>query len=571
MTLEIVQAHGPESPKLTRDEVRQRVAELKALAATVKSEAEAREIISRISSLVRKYRLQNGIGTAPSPIDMAQKVNRDYQVRPHLQLLSDEVLAAVQDVERGHDVKLAVSMPPRAGKSTMTSLYNPLWMLQRHPEWKIVMTSYDPGLTTAWAREIRHQIEDRPEIGVALKRDGGAGGRWQTQEGGGMYSVGIGGALTGRGARVMIIDDPVADFVAAHSPRIRQNIWNWWLSVAQTRLEPPSLVIVVMTRWHEDDFVGRLLSSEHEGDPKEWRQIVLPAIADTANDALGREEGQPLYSPLLVEDEVAAIQRWDKVKEAVGTYTFSAMYQQRPAPQAGAIFDTSWWRYWTNDPARATDDGRVVYLEPGGLIHARWIDSWDFAFKGSVGSDWVVGQRWAKEGANRYLIAQKRDRMTFTQTIKAMEDWSHHDNPSLSPYGHFVHERIIEDKANGPAVIDVLRDSISGIKAVSPNISKEGRARIVTPEIESGNVFLPHPNDPGNEWVQDLMSELRNFPYDAHDDQVDTLTQALGELRDTGWGQVIVPGAAKNGQGPRLVPSTLARRPASIPSGLRRR
>jgi predicted phage terminase large subunit-like protein len=537
---------------LSPDDLRRQVAHLRELAADTESPAEAREVISRIAQLNRRFRTQNASPTSPSPIHLAHQIDPGYQVRPHLQLLNDQIVNAVRDVERGQSRQLAVSMPPRAGKSTMTSNWAPLWLLQRHPEWSVVMTSYDGGLTSTWARNMRHTIEDHPDLGVALKRDGGAGGKWNTVEGGGMYTVGIGGALTGRGARVLIIDDPISDFSAAHSPRIRQNLWNWWLSVAQTRLEPPYLVLVTMTRWHEDDFVGRLLSKDHEGDPADWERVVLPALADSKDDILGREEGEPLFSPLLQEDRNQALDRWADVKRAVGTYTFSAMYQQRPAPQEGAIFNMGWWRYWSSDPSRATPDGQVVYFKPGEMHAAQWVDSWDLTFKGGgTTGDWVVGQRWVKAQANRYLVAQRRGRWTFTQTLAEIQEWAKADNDLASPYGRFVHERLIENTANGPAIMDVLHEKISGLKGINPHASKEARARSVTPEIESGNVYLPHPDDPGNEWVLDLLGELRNFPYDAHDDQVDALTQALAYLRSSGTGGLTVPGRTQdNGMGP---------------------
>lgn len=541
-------------------EFKQQIAELRRLAQTTSSAAEAREIISRIAQISRKFRIQNAIGSSRSPVDLAQEIDPNYVSRPHLEFLNQKIVSAVREVERGHNQQLAVSMPPRAGKSTMTSLHSPLWILQRHPEWSVVMTSYDGALTGAWAREIRRVIEDRPNLGVALKRDGGAGGYWETIEGGGMYTTGIGGALTGRGAKVMIIDDPIADFVSAHSPRIRQNLWNWWLSVAQTRLEPPYLVLTVMTRWHEDDFVGRLLSTEYEGRPDDWTQIVLPAIADNSDDILGRREGDPLYTPLLEETREQAIRRWDDVKSAVGTYTWSGMYQQRPAPQQGAIFDMSWWRYWTVDPSKATADGQVRYMGQGSFGPGQWVDSWDCTFKGASDSgDFVVGQRWVRQQADCFLIAQKRERWTFTQTIDQMKEWAKVDNPMQSPYGQHVHQRLVENTANGPAILDVLQRTIDGLKAVNPHASKEARARSVTPGIESGNVYLPHPTDPGNEWVQDLLSELRNFPFDAHDDQVDALTQALAFLRGVGTGQVTVPGA--NPKNPKLtrIPSSINR------------
>ena len=389
--------------------------------------------------------------------------------------------------------------------------------------------------------------------------DAGAVGSWETTEGGKFYSLSTRESFTGRGISYLFIDDPTKDFVDAHSAVMRANLWDWWLSVAQTRLEPPFLVCLTQTRWHADDMVGRALSDEYEGDPADWERIRLPALAE-ADDVLGRVEGEPLLSPLLDETPEQAVARWGDVHRTVGTYTFTAMYQQRPAPAKGAIFDTGWWRFWTTSEARATQDGRVVYLDPSTLTTARWLDSWDCAFKGadalgiggtgagasgSARGSWVVGQRWVRAGANRYLVAQQRGRWSFTETIARMERWASQVPSPASPWGRFVHERLIEDKANGPAIIDVLRDKIAGIKPITPTTAKDARARAVTPEIESGNVYLPHPGDPGNEWVADLLSELRNFPFDVADDQVDALSQALLVLRDVAPGRTTVPGRSR--------------------------
>lgn len=504
-----------------------------------------RALTSRIAHITRSYRVAHGIGIPTNPIIQAQEVDPTFRNRPHLDYISERTVEAVRQVERGHSQMMAVSLPPRAGKSTLISQYLPLWILRRHPEWKIVSASYDGALVSGWSRSLRRIIEDNPDLGIALVPDGGSYSKWDTLEGGGMYTTSVRGALTGRGARVLIVDDPIRDFVESHSQVIRQNLWDWWLSVAQTRLEPPYLVLVVMTRWHEDDFVGRIFSTDHEGDPRSWERISIPALAEE-NDLLGRDEGAPLLSPIIEESEEQALGRWESVKRAVGMYTFSAMYQQRPAPARGAIFDSGWWRYWTLDPSKETEDGRVVYLDPSTLIGCRWLDSWDCSFKATTpdSGGWVVGQRWVSDKANKYLIAQVRGRWSFTQTLTAMQKWAIQDDMNQSPYGHLVHERLIEDRANGSAIIDVLKEKISGIKPVNPTVSKESRARAVTPEIESGNVFLPHPTDPGNEWVTDFLSEMRNFPNDAHDDQVDTLTQALSGLRNAGQGRVTVPGSS---------------------------
>lgn len=479
-----------------------------------------------------------------TPLDFAQALDAGYSSRDHLDYLSTRLSCAMGDLRRGTSRKLTVSMPPREGKSQMVSVYLPLWILSKHPDWKIGLISHSPTLAAGWGRQVRREVEEHGDkLGIHIAPDAGAVTDWETTDRGMVLSRSAPGqSITGKGFNVLIIDDIVKDYADAHSKLSRDSIWDWWKANAYSRLEPPSLVIVVGTRWHEDDFIGRLLSPDYEGDPAEWETISFPAIAEE-RDVLGREPGQPLYSPILEETEEEALERWADLKATIGSYAWASLYQQRPAPAQGAIFDTGDWRYWTTDPGKIRDDGSVVLLDPASLGHARWLDSWDMTFKGSDDSDYVVGQRWAKHQANRYLIHQWRGQWSFTRQLQAMRDSAATDNPALSPYGQFVHERHIEDAANGTAIIDTIKDEVAGIKPVRPRTSKEMRARAITPEIESGNVYLPHPGDPGNEWVADLLDELREFPHSTHDDQVDALTQALLGLRDNAIGGIGIPGS----------------------------
>ena len=530
------------SAEAARAEAEELIERLQAAVARAATDEEARRITAQIAGVTREYRIRYGVGMPRGPLEQAIELDDGVVSRLHLEYLSARIARAVRDVERGRNRQLAISMPPRFGKSTLLSVNTPVWILRRHPEWKIITASHDGSLTESWAKEVRSKIEENPSLGITLQRDGGKASEWQTVEGGGLLARSVRSGMTGRGARVMIIDDPIRDFIEAHSVAMRENLWNWWLSVVQTRFEPPYLVIVVATRWHEDDMIGRLFSDEWEGDPRRWERISVPAIAEE-DDVLGRPVGTPLLSPIIREDEDQATARWEEVKTAVGTYTFSAMYQQRPAPAKGAVFDSAWWRFWTMDENRATEDGRVVYLDPSSLKQGAWCDSWDMSFKSiNTGTGgWVVGQRWCRQGANRYLITQQRGRWTFTMTLAAMGRWAITDDPGISLCGHLVQTRLVEDAANGAAIMDAMREHVSGIKAVQATASKVARARAVSPEIESGNVYLPHPSDPGNEWVHDLLSELRNFPNDAADDQVDSLTQALAFLHGVNVGSITNP------------------------------
>jgi predicted phage terminase large subunit-like protein len=483
-----------------------------------------------------------------SPLAQAQALDPLLVPVPHLTYLAERVRAAVRRVEQGETVYLAVTMPPRMGKTTSLSKYLPVWVLRLHPEWPIILTSHSPTLVTSWGRFIRRLFTSRSDLGVQIAPDAGAASEWETTAGGSVVSRSLGGDIVGRGAKVLIVDDPHKGLAEAHSEVNRNKVWDWWTGDAYTRLDRGGhLVIVVMTRWHEDDLIGRLLSVEHEGDPDDWEVISFPAIATEA-DVLGRKPGDPLISPQAPDetrDEALGV--WAKIKRAVGSYVWAAQYLCRPAPSKGAIFDVSWFRYWTSNPENVTDDGKVVFLDPlapppEGELAGRWLDSWDCAFKATDDSDYVVAGRWLMRGANRYLIQLERKRLSFTRTLERMRAWGLHEGT-----GATVYERLVEDKANGTAVIDTLKEEIPGIIPINPTESKTARARAVTPEIESGNVLLPYPGDPGNEWVADYLAEFRSFPTGAHDDQVDMTTQALKRMRGPRTGSISIPG---RGPGP---------------------
>jgi len=477
-----------------------------------------------------------------SPIDLAQHLDPGgYVLRAHLKHLSDRIVQAVRDVENGKSRFLLVSMPPRMGKSKTISVDTPAWVLHKHPDWEVMLLSHGPDLAANWGRQVRRVIEDHPELGLAIAPDAGAVTDWEVARttkatksaGGGVLSKSIRQSVTGRGAKVMILDDIVKDFADAHSKSNREFVWDWWLANSRTRLHPPALVIAVGTRWHEDDILGRFQSDEYDGDPDEWEVISLPAFAEEPEDinpitrkpfgpdAIGREPGEPLLSPLVRnETPDEARTRWAATKKAVGTYAWEALFQQRPNPAKGSIFLSDWWQFW----------------RPGDLpeYFDRLVTSWDCAFKGTDSSDFVVGQLWGVSAANRFLLKQTRDRLTFTETLPRITSFIEACNIAF-PQG--VHEHLVEDKANGTAVIDVLRTTIPGMIPINPTESKEARARASSPEVESGNVFLPA----DEAWVVDFVTEHTAFPNGSHDDQVDAGVQARMRLRSAGNVLAFVP------------------------------
>jgi predicted phage terminase large subunit-like protein len=298
------------------------------------------------------------------------------------------------------------------------------------------------------------------------------------------------GGVTGRGAHYLIIDDPIKTRQEAESETYRNRVWEEYQSSLSTRLMPNGVTIVILTRWHHDDLAGRILAAE----PDEWEVISLPAIAEE-NDLLGREEGEPLWSEFGYDNEWAA-----KKKVEVGSKVWYSLFQQRPTPDSGDVFKREWIQFYKTLPQL---DEQLISV--------------DASFKDKKTSDFCVLQAWGKKGANKYLIDQVRDRMNFPQTVAAIRTFS-----AKHPKAH---TKLVEDKANGTAIIDYLKKEISGMIPIEPMGGKTVRADAISPQWEAGNVFLPHPSI--CPWINDFIEELIQFPAGKHDDMVDAMSQAL--------------------------------------------
>lgn len=458
-----------------------------------------------------------------SPLSMAAVADEKHRALPHLDYLDARLVNAVRRVEAGENVYIRISMPPRSGKSVTSSEFLPLWLLTQHPDWKIGLISHAPALAAGWGRQIRRMVEeDRIGHGLKVARDAGSVTDWETTERGGVSSRSVGQSITGRGFKVMIIDDVVKDYADAASDTKRQAVRDWWHTTARTRLEPPSLVVVIGTRWHEDDFTGWV---DTAGDP--FETIIFEAVA-TAPDRLGRAKGDPLYSPFIGETREEALARWKSVEEAVGPYAWAALYQQSPHPAGGTIMHRDWFRYWTRDPNLVSEF--CVLFIPEETTGLSWLDSWDIAIEDKETADYTVGQRWAKDTQDRrFLIAQSRQQTEFVDTVARMREWAEptHERGTA----RFVTRRLVEKAANGYAAISTLKRELQGIEGVEPKGSKEVRAMAVTPEVAAGKVYLPNPVEPGNEWVFKWLDEVTAFPTAKHDDQVDAFTMALSKMQ----------------------------------------
>lgn len=310
-----------------------------------------------------------------------------------------------------------------------------------------------------------------------------------------MIAAGVRGAITGFGASLLVVDDPLKDREEADSLAILDANWSWFTQVGMTRLRPDAAVLLTQTRWSDGDLVGRVLNSP---GADRWTVLRLPALAEEDGDPLGRNPGEPLW-PDRYGIEFLAEER-----ELMGPRAFAALYQGDPIPAKGAVFERAWF------------EGRWSKL-PGGLRIVQAIDS---AFKDGVGNDWSVVATWGCDGRSYYLLDVRRIRVQYPELVRAIkaaaEEWSP--------------ERVlVEDKASGQSVVQTLKAETNlPVVPVPAEGSKMSRAESVTGLFEAGKVLLP-PNDPA--WLEPWVQEHVRFPA-RHDDQVDTTAHALRHLRE---------------------------------------
>lgn len=438
---------------------------------------------------------------------------------PHLQLLSQRIV----DVATGRCPRLIVTMPPRHGKSELISKYTPAWFLGNYPDRKVMLTSYADTFAADWGRMARGILEELgPSVfGVRVNQMAAGGQRWEVvpprdRKGvspGVMVTAGVGGGLTGKGADLLIIDDPIKNSEEAQSERTRDAQHDWWKSTARTRLQRGAGVILVMTRWHEDDLAGRLLGDALEGGDQ-WEVLNLPAVCERDGDELGRRVGEPLWPEMFDSDFM------ERTRAAQGNYWFSAMYQQRPAPADGMLFRRENLRYfdWEDRDAGLVrvhgDSGSRIFDIHYGTV----FQTVDVAGTSKEASDFTVCSTWCVT-TDRDLLWLDCARVKFDSLDVAgfvrrqIQQWS----PLLC---------CIERLGFGLTVIqELLREGLPIVR-LEPDKDKVARALPAVARTEEGRVFLPS----RAEWRDDVEAQLLAFPNAAHDDIVDTLSYAALQL-----------------------------------------
>lgn len=429
----------------------------------------------------------------PSIETIASQIAQNaFHQRPHLDALASLLETAVRDVAEGGTRRLVVSMPPGQGKSQTGSVATPLHILAEHPTWNIGLISSEATLANKFSRDARRHA---PQLGIEISKDSGQVTEWETTDGGGVIARGVGGALTGRRLKVLIMDDPVKNAKAAYSELERRNLWDWYQSVAKTRLAPASLACLFMTRWHEQDIAAMLLDQG-------WEEFRLPALAETG-DLLGREPGEPLLTPQAEETPGQALDRWQQERSEVGEMVWAGLYQQRPAPAKGSMFNADWLR----DPPEDLD-----------LTIGTWFTSWDLSFGGS--GDYTVGTVWQAIPGWYILHDMIRGRWEFTDQLTQFKR-------TAQRYPQCSHH-LVEAAANGAAMVDVTgRAGVTGVTPIKPLGAKEVRWMAATPTMEAGKVATMLTDA----HLQALRDEMVVAPNGAHDDILDSVSQAINWAR----------------------------------------
>jgi predicted phage terminase large subunit-like protein len=408
-------------------------------------------------------------------------------------------------VTTGEIDRLMLFVPPRHGKSEMTTVRYPMWRLERDPSTRIIVGAYSAALSLKFSRKMRRIAKERINLSPEQK----SVEDWATDEGGGVRAVGVGGGVTGMGANLIIIDDPVKSREEANSETYRDKCYEWYTDDLLTRLEPGGAIILIMTRWHDDDLAGRILASD-SGD--EWTVIKLPAIAEE-NDPLGRKPGEALCPERY---DVAALQRLARVLKS----SFDALFQQRPQPAGGTIFKEEWFarRYKSMPP-----------------IVAVWT-TWDTALKAGEKNDESACITMAEcNDGNLYLLRVAHGRWETPQLAEFLvqqSEWLR------GLYGDKYRGDYVEDKVSGTTLMQYVRRShpqLVLIPIVVGRESKEERAHGVTPLCETLRVLLPDPvhHHLHRGPVADLLAQLMAFPVGKHDDIVDAFVYALKRFMGT--------------------------------------
>lgn len=421
-----------------------------------------------------------------------------------------KMASAFERVASGELKRLIINMPPRHTKSEFASYLLPAWFLGKYPEKKVIQTAHTAELAVGFGRKVRNliQSEDFQNVfsGITLSSDSKAAGRWNTNKRGDYFAIGVGGAVTGKGADLLIIDDPHSEQDAQQgqfNPEVYDRVYEWYTSGPRQRLQPGGAIIVVMTRWSLRDLTGQIMKST--GNKKgmdEWEVIEFPAIMPS---------GKPLWPEFWSMDEL------DALKAELPPTKWNAQYQQNPTSEEGALIKREWWREWDrpNPP-------------PCEII----LQSWDTAFLKTQRSDYSACTTWGvfyhpddtgRSQPNLIMLDAYKEKLEFPDLKRAAYDKYMEYEPD---------QMIVEKKASGAPLIFELRAMGIPVTEFTPSRGQDkiARANAVTDLFASGSIWHPP-----TQWAHEVIEECAAFPSGEHDDYVDSTTQALLRFRQGGW------------------------------------
>ena len=435
--------------------------------------------------------------------DYGRYMDKNYQTPVHLKNLIEKLEA----VERGDIKRLMVFMPPRHGKSETISRKFPSWYLGKHPDNNVIISSYGFTLARGFSKDVRDAIEDRRYktiFNICTADDSRQIKDWDIAgHRGGLLAQGVGGAITGYGAHLFIIDDPFKDQKEADSQITRDNVWNWWRSIVLTRLEPNAAIILVMTRWHQDDLAGRILAEEKLSGVKEWEVINYPALAET-DDIFGRQEGQALWPERYPADVLL------KTKERVGSRVWFSLFQGKPQDPESALFKRDWIRWYETLPPKC-DRGSGIDTATSLKSSADNTSLVDICkdSEGFLYVDDVFCEKITVRGFARHVCNQ--------HSIKNYINIKIEDNAA----GEAVRQAIDEEGR--------LTSTYPPLEVIHVSTDKVVRAMEFQPLIENGTIRFKK----GNKKVAELVEHLINFDGRGGDtdDDVDALGHAIKAIK----------------------------------------
>ena len=451
-------------------------------------------------SVRAEQELANRILSRKRLLPFVEKFNPDYQAGWVHKDICQRLEKFSDDVANKKSPRLMLFMPPRHGKSTLASIAFPAWHIGRHPHQEFISCSYSGSLSMSFSRKVRQLLREPNYKKVfekaRLDPDSQSIESWLTTQGGGYVAAGVGGGITGKGAHVLVIVDPVKNREDAESENNRESTWDWYTSTAYTRLAPGGGILVILTRWHDDDLAGRLLTASEDG-ADQWEVVKYPAIAE--QDEEFREQGEPLHPERYNTESLEMIQK------AIGPRDWTALYQQNPVSDEGDYFTREMVRYYEND--------EIEY------DRLRYYCAWDLAIGQKDRNDFTVGiVVGVDEYDNMYVVDVVRGKYDGFELVEKILDLYEQWRPGIvgiekghieMAIGPFLQKRVAERGLHEA----YFKDLKVGRR------DKEARARAIQGRMQQGMVYFPQ----DAVWTGTMIAELLRFPNGTFDDQVDAL------------------------------------------------